>query len=265
MVSGASPVGQTAVSVADCLRRRPEARWKLPPAMREVSGLALTTDGRLFMHNDEAGVILALDAANGRVVGTYQLGSIPPRADFEGIAVAGRRLVLTTSDGVLYDMDLPLPKVATGVLQFSVTPTGVGASCEVEGLSYDSADRVLLMACKTPRKKALRNRVAVFRWDLAAGKLAPRDRAVFDEGEFGRKGFRPSAIEVDPRSKQWVMLSSADKGVAVVDHGGRVVAVASLGRHHRQPEGLAIGADGSVYVSDEGGPDAGTVTVYACR
>ncbi len=269
LLAGAGPIFQAPATVVDCLSSsRAKARWKLPPAMREVSGLALTDDGRLLLHNDEQGVVMALDAATGRVVGNYQLGAIPPSGDFEGIAVAGRTLVLTTSDGVLYEMDLPLKATSGGILPFTVTATGVGARCEVEGLSYDRTDRVLLLACKKPRKKSLRKQVAVFRWDLAARAMARPDRVVFNEADLGNRqgqGFHPSAIEVDPRSGQWIMLASADKAVAAVDRSGRVIATAPLGRHHRQPEGLALGADGSVYVSDEGGHGAGTVTVYACR
>ena len=268
-LAGGGPIFQAPPTVVDCLSRsRATARWLLPAAMREVSGLALTDDGRLFLHNDERGIVMALDAATGQTVGTYQLGAAPPVGDFEGIAVAEGKLVLTTSDGTLYAMDLPAKTALDGILAFTVTATGVGARCEVEGLSYDRTDRVLLLACKSPRKKSLRNQVAVFRWDLAARAPARPDRVVFPEADLERgagRGFHPSAIEVDPRSDQWIMLASAEKAVALVDRSGRVIATAPLGRHHHQPEGLAIGTDGFVYVSDEGGHGVGTVTVYACR
>ena len=268
-MAAAGPFPQAPATVVDCLSTsRPNARWMLPAAMTEVSGLALTDDGRLFLHNDERGVVMALDAATGRTVGTYQLGATPPSGDFEGIAVARGALVLTTSSGVLYAMDLPAKGAPDGILSFTATPTGLGTQCEVEGLSYDRTDRVLLLACKSPRKKKLRNQVAVFRWDLATGALARPDRVVFDEVALGNRrsqGFHPSALEVDPRSGQWVMLASAEKSVAAVDRSGRVLATAPLGKHHHHPEGLALGADGSAYVSDEGGRGPGTVTVYACR
>ena len=45
---------------------------------------------------------------------------------------------------------------------------------------------------------------------------------------------------------------------------GRVIGRGPLGKHHRQAEGVAIAKDGTIYVSDEGGQSAGSVTVYAC-
>ncbi len=265
----AGPVLQGRPTVAACLiGGRAAARWELPPAMREVSGLALTDDGRLFLHNDERGVVMALDAATGRPVGRYRLGA-GLRADFEGIAVVGRTLVLTTSDGDLVEADLPAKGAPDGVLAVTAVRTGVGAQCEVEGLTYDPVGRVLLMACKAPRGASPRKEVAVFRWDPATRALARPDRITFSVHDLSRgrpgKGFHPSAIEVDPRTGEWVMLASADHAVATVDRSGRVLATGLLGGRHLQPEGLALGSDGSVYVSDEGGKGPGTVTVYACR
>src|SRR5262245_26707364 len=80
----------------------PKHEWSLPKAFREVSGLALASDGRLFLHADEFGVVGALDPATGRLVGTFHLGPPVPRADFEGIAVADSQLILVTSQGILF-------------------------------------------------------------------------------------------------------------------------------------------------------------------
>lgn len=269
LMAVADPVRQMPSTVAACLRGgRATARWELPPAMREVSGLALTDDGRLLVHNDERGAVLALDASTGRPLGRYRLGK-GLRADFEGMAVVGRKLFVTTSDGDLVVADLPAKAAPDTVLAVTAIRTGVGAHCEVEGLSYDQVDRVLLMACKAPRGTSLRTEVAVFRWDPATRALASPDRVSFSERDLSRgrpgRGFHPSALEVDPRSGEWVMLASADQAMVTVDRAGRVIATARLGGVHPQPEGLALGPDGSAYVGDEGGKGPGTVTVYACR
>lgn len=257
-------------SVVDCLATtRPVARWALPPLFREVSGLALSGDGRLLFHNDEAGVIGAFEAGTGRLQATYTLGRVAVRGDFEGIAVAEGKVYLTTSDGILYQAVLPDRAAGSGAIAFTRAVTGVGEQCEVEGLSYDGIDRVLLFACKTPRARNLDRDIGIFQWSVAEGALVAGTPLVISRDALakGRPGraFHPSAIDVDPRSGVWVMLSSVDGAVASVDRRGVVTATGELAKRHRQPEGLAIGDDGRVFVADEGRNGLGTITVYDCR
>src|SRR5205814_2130850 len=46
--------------LVDCLAAKPRTRWVLPPDLREISGLALTDDGRLLTHDDERARIVEL-------------------------------------------------------------------------------------------------------------------------------------------------------------------------------------------------------------
>ncbi|MGE0442791.1 MAG: SdiA-regulated domain-containing protein [Gemmatimonadales bacterium] len=257
-----------AVSPADCLASaKPEARWNLPVAYREVSGLALAPDGRLFYHNDEHGLIGALDSKTGKILGSYQVGTPAVRGDFEGIAIRGQRILLVTSGGVLYDAPLPPATTDRGVLAATRRVTGLGTRCEIEGLAVEPASQDLLFACKTPRVAALAKQVTVFRLpgrDSAVPTAVALSREALAKGRPGR-GFHPSAIEVDPRTGHWVILASADQAVAVVTAAGEVLATAELRGRHGQPEGLAMAPDGRIFVSDEGGRSRGTVTVYDCR
>ena len=43
-------------------------RWKLPEDLDEISGLALTADGRVLAHNDEQGIVFELDPWRKAVV-----------------------------------------------------------------------------------------------------------------------------------------------------------------------------------------------------
>ncbi|MEP7345345.1 MAG: hypothetical protein ABI877_08760, partial [Gemmatimonadaceae bacterium] len=152
-------------------------RVALPPGLREVSGLAVTADGRLFAHGDEAGVVAQLNPLTGAIQKHFALGSPAIRGDFEGIAIAGERFFLITSNGRLYETR----EGANGVgMRFTVVDTGFGKSCEIEGLAYEPSDRVLLIGCKQPLQQAPRGRMTLFRWSLDLNAAASPDRLTID-------------------------------------------------------------------------------------
>lgn len=253
-----------------CLAQNPTQRWPLPRAFREVSGLALSDDGRLFFHGDEEGVLAALDPERGHVVGSYRLGPVTPRDDFEGIAIAGPRLFLVSSGGRLYEARVPPAGPANlGILPFQATATGLGRWCEIEGLGYDARDRVLLIACKNPRIRALERTLTVFRWSVDSNRLATPDRVsvpleALARGRPGRD-FHATGIERDPLTGRFLVVAAPDRAIAELEPDGRVVAARELGRRHHQAEGIAITKNGAVIISDEGAGGVGMVTVYACR
>lgn len=260
---------QPSVPWAVCLAAKPVKRWALPLAFREVSGLALSDDGRLWANNDEQGVIGAFDRKAGAPLGAYRLGPELPRADFEGIAVVEKQVVLVTSAGLLFAVAMPAAGTKEAVLPYRIVDTGLGKQCEIEGLAFEPTDRTLLLACKTPRAKALAGTATIFKWSWVDNKLATPDRLTISWKLLAKhrpgKAFRTSAIDRDPVTGNYLLLSSADQAYAVVDRSGVVMATGSLGPRHRQPEGVAIARDGTVLVSDEGANAAGTITAYACR
>ena len=87
----ASAAVQAGISLEDYgLRAGDATSRELPRRLREVSGLAMTADGRLLAHHDEAAVVFEIDDASGRVVKQFQLADLdaPVAGDFEGIAAA---------------------------------------------------------------------------------------------------------------------------------------------------------------------------------
>lgn len=265
------PAGQE-TRLDRCLGAPPVHRWELPPLFREVSGLGLAGDGRLLLHNDEQGVLAALDLAGGWILGTYRLGSPPVRDDFEGLAVVGERLFLVTSRGVLYETVVPPPRAERGeyVMPYRVRSTGLDDQCEFEGLAYDSAAGVLLLACKTPKKKSLEDVLAIFRWSVAEERLAEPERieVPLDDLKKGRPGkrFQASGLDRDPVSGRLVAVAAPDNAIAEFDATGVVVATRALPNRHRQAEGVVVTRDGRLIISDEGGRSGpGSVAIYACR
>jgi len=246
----------------------PAARWEMPKRLREISGLAVSDDGRVFAHDDERAIVYELDARQGTVVKAFALadaGGKTLHGDFEGLAITGGRFYLMTSDGVLYES-------AEGRADEHVAPTAydtkLGARCELEGLGADPAAGVLLLACKTPREPALAGQLTVFRWSLATHAL---DRAspsiAVPLAEIARAGgpphaFSASGIDRDPRTGNYVLAAARQHALAEITPAGRVVSATRLpAARHPQAEGLAFAPDGSLFVADEG-EVRGTVAVY---
>lgn len=245
-------------------RAPPADRWELPKELDEISGLAADGGGRLFAHGDERAIVYQLDPASHRVLKRFAFGHPAVHGDFEGIALADDRVVLTTSDGLLY---LAREGRDGEAVQYTMRDTGVGRRCEVEGLAYEPSERILLLACKLPRVQSLKGRVAVYAWSLERQALVPDPRFLVPlsqiTGRLGGSTFHPSDLARDPATGHYLLVAARERAIAELTATGKVAAVSGL-RHslHRQPEGLAFAADGALLVSDEANGKRPTLTVY---
>jgi len=245
----------------------PVGRWLLGAALTEVSGLALTPDGRLFAHGDEAARVFEIDYRRGTVVKQFWVGEEALKADFEGITYAGNRFFMVTSKGVLYEF----AEGAEGErVEFQLHDTRLGRECEFEGVAFDSTSNSLLMPCKNVGVKSLQGNLVIYRYALGTDSSGtstselsiPMAQAV---GSNGWKQFRPTDIAIDPWTGNYVLVAAQEKGILQVTPTGTVVFSRPLAGAHPQSEGVAITRDSILIVGDEGAGQAGAITLYRWR
>lgn len=265
-VQSGAPPSPAALAQFD-FRAPPADRWALPKGLQEISGLAVDSAGRVFAHGDEEAVVYQLEPGDHRVVKRFSFGRPAVRGDFEAIALVDGRIVLSTSDGVLYSGREGEDGES---VPFTVQRTGAGRFCEIEGMAHVLRDRALLLACKEPRVRALRGHFAVLRWSLEHKALDARPYIFIRLGDLTSQlkaqGFHASELVRLSGAERYLVLASREHAIAELSATGEVLAVAHLRpRDHPQAEGLALSPDGTLLVADEGGTGRGTLSVYRPR
>jgi hypothetical protein len=258
----------------------PDSRLTLPAELREVSGLAVGPDGRLFAHGDEEGRVFELEPGTGKVLKSFALqpGASPVdlgkkpgdgqvTGDFEDLAIVGDRFYLVTSTGVLVEFG---EGKAGEQVPFTAHITGLGEVCEIEGLAHDPPSQSLLLLCKEMGDKTRRDRVEIHAWSLPDRSLEPRARLVVPFAALapvtGGKQFNGSALAPIPGSTSLAMVAGPQRLFAEVTADGRPVAGGALHRADLpQPEGIAFLPDGTLLISSEGGKGEGTISAYRPR
>lgn len=238
-------------------------RTFLTGSLNEISGIAFTPDGRLFGHHDEAATIYEIDRQTGTIIKWFNVGEYLLRADFEDIVIIGVTFYLVTSDGVLFRF---YEQKNRGYSQYDKFSTGLTSQHNVEGLCYDPVNHTLLLACKGGTEKQSGYKY-VYTFDLNTKKLLSEPRFKISVSEIkkstGIKDFSPSGIEWNPSSGSFFVLSANEKAVIELSPGGKLLAGSKLQKNiHRQPEGITFGCDSTLYISDEGGKLAATLTSY---
>lgn len=247
---------------ASVFQNAPAQQHSLPDQLREISGLAVAPDGRLFAHDDERAVIYELDAARGAIVKSFSLGPEPLAGDFEGLAIAPDGVFwMTTSRGSLYRFT----EGANGAhVAFETFDSGLDDTCEVEGLAHGPSEESLILACKQNQARRMRDRISLYRWPFSGSAQPWRD---LPEGEIARAAgiehFRPSSIEFDAESSRVLLLSARDSALAELAPDGALLTARALGRGHAQPEGAAVLPDGSLVISDEASGGRPLLSRYA--
>ena len=224
----------------------------MPKELNEISGLALTGDGRLLTHGDQRGQVFEIDYRRGVAVKQFALGKPTVRDDFEAIAVVGDTAILLTSTGKLYRFQ---EGANDERVEYTIDDTNLGSECQFEGMAFDPAIHALLLACKVVHMKALRDSLVIFRWPLEGGKNArvsrltvPIKRVI---GSNGWDGLHPSDITIDPLTGNYVLVASRERALFEITPAGDVIFARPIPGEHDQPEGVAITKDGILIISDE--------------
>jgi uncharacterized protein YjiK len=241
-------------------------QWKLPKRLKEVSGLALTADDRLFTMTDEQAVIYEIDYEQGGIVKSFGLGTPVAKADFEGIACLDGTFYLVTSSGLIY----VAPEGDDGEhVDYDVYQTGLGRYCEIEGLATDRRSGTLLLSCKKSKAKSPGGKFSIFTWSPSTrGVLHDREIAIPGDQiaeKIGKKHIRPSALVVDPESGHLFGVAGPQRAIFELKPNGELIdaIILPLADRHRQAEGIEITRSGKLLIADEGGKKKARLSVYA--
>lgn len=242
-----------------------ESRFALPDALREISGLAVSPDGRVFAHDDEQATIYEIDVARGAVLKSFNIGDPAEAGDFEGLTIAPNGdFWLTDSRGRLLRFREGGDRTTVDAERFD---TGAGEACEVEGIAYLPSDQSLVLACKRMRGRGQRTNVPQLRvWSVGAHETRAWGPITADIADAaGVRDFQPSDLEFDPATGRLIVISAADGAIAEFGPGGALVSARALGHDHRQAEGVAVLPDGSLIIADEGGNGRAHISRYLRR
>ena len=252
----------SALAKYDFQERNP-VQIQLPRQLREISGLAMTADGRLFAHNDEVGMIYQIDNSDGKILKSFSVGKRIIRGDFEDIAIVNKEFYLVSSHGWLH-------KFSEGKdnehVPYEVYRTPLTLRQNVEGLRHDPQTNSLLLACKDFPGKGLMGSRAIYSFSLRNLALEKKPRFLISLQElrerFGFVDFKPSGIARNPVSGSFFVLSAHEPAIVELAPTGKILGAVRLPQSlHRQPEGIAFAADLKLFISNEGAR-RGYILVY---
>ena len=243
-------------------------QWRLPDRLNEISGLALTPDGRLLAVNDEVAIVYELDYDDGRIVKAFAFGKPVVKGDFEGIAIVDGLVYLTTSKGRVYFA----AEGADGQrVSFDNYDTELGQDCEIEGLTRSTDNTRLYFLCKNVRKKSAIKGLMVFAWDVLKRELLEDESVVLPERQIMKQlrvdRLNPTGITIDRQSGNRIMVASRQRALIELTEDGMLVSARNmpLTNRHRQAEGIELTSDGRLLIADEGGTHKARLAVYFQR
>ena len=252
----------------------------MPPALREISGLAVIDNSSIACIQDEEGAIFLMNLETEEIDKKIVFAG---KGDFEEVALADGDAYVLESTGFIFHIKDYLQEGA----EANRLETDLTKQNNAEGMCYDRSNHRLLISCKGKGEEKEKNKKAIYAFDLRSGKLskAPVMHLTQDEikkaitkvnpGGAGKnieramksdnidELFTPSGIAIHPVTGELYVLSTQNNLIAVLDMQGNVSEVYPLLHElFTQPEGIAFTPAGDLYISNEGQKGMGNILKF---
>ena len=258
-VSSSKAVSSTSDGSYSYNLSKPDASWRLPDSLVEVSGNTWLGDNQLILIEDIHPVLYFINMNGNKAI---LKKSFPfadqekDKVDIEDVTIMDSTVYALWSHGVLFKITNWNGKPSVEKIE-----TGLTKKNNTEGLCYDPITKKLLIACKDESgiegdKKSAK---AVYSFNTETNKLDSEPFLIIKPKDFeaiaGNKiKFNPSAIAIHPVTHEIYLLSTRDnKGMAVFSRDGKLISYQEIDKDLMpQPEGICFSPSGILYISSEG-------------
>ena len=248
---------------------QPTTTFILPYILTEISGLAMYSDSVVACIQDETGVIFWYGLKERKIVDRYRFGG---SGDYEGIEIVGNQIYVLRSNGTIYQVSFE--NETTIVLN-----TPLKGANNAEGLTFDSKNNQLLIACKGKaglNKKSIKGR-AIYGYSLNQGfnpdplyLITSKALETWNDQQTTplnltkrKKAFMPSGIAVQPETGDIYLIANVGKLLIVLSPEGNIKYCVPLSpRVFRQPEGICFTSVGDLMISSEGQDGSGKIQTF---
>ena len=258
---------------------KPDATFKLPNKLKEISGLGIDSNGEfLYTVQDEEGTLFKIQASDGTIAAAFEFTK---EGDYEGVEYAKGRYFAVNSKGTLFEIINPgidSQEVHKHKLSFY-------KQSDIEGLGYDSQSNCLLFSAKgeVGKGKVFKEQKSIYQFSLDSMKIdeTPKytislvaikaflknhddiaekkelEKLFKSESEFK---FGPSGIATHPITRDIYVTSSIGKLLVILNPTGAIKHIIKLKKKiHQQPEGICFDQNGTLYISNEGKTGKGKI------
>lgn len=252
----------------------PDARYKLPAYLEEISGLSYDGKGKIACIQDENAIIYIFNLEQEKIVKKYDFGD---DADYEDISIVDKTAYILRNNGHIYRIK-NFKKKDPKVKKYK---TPLKERNDTEGMAYDPLSNSMLIACKgspsIEKENNYKGYKAIYKFDLEEEELSntphflidlERLDSYTDQGAFSKfsvklakrfglieseTSFQPSGIAIQPLYGEIYIISSVGKLLIVLNRRGKVLDVKELDPIiFRQPEGICFSPTGDMFISNEG-------------
>jgi uncharacterized protein YjiK len=234
----------------------PKKVFELDKDLVEISGLAWWNKDTLVSIQDEKGILYFLSAKNGSILFEADFGE---NGDYEGVAVKKEHVYVLKSNGNIYRIKKPLKKKTKSDRQ----KTSLSAEDDLEGFCYYKKEKSFLIAAK--ERGSFKGKRLIYQLKKGEKDIEKEPYLIIDESELMKRvhqkygnrlgdNFKPSGLDVHPKSGNLYILSSASRILAVFNQNNELIEAIKLPKNYaKQAEGMCFAPDGTLFISTEGG------------